>query len=221
MSGRITLQGRLGHTFKDPSLLDRALTHRSVSGDNTSSIDPKNERLEFLGDRVLGLALASLLYESFPNEAEGFLARRFAVLASAKTLTLIAQELDLTPLIRTAMDVKVTDSVLADACEALIGALYLDIGFDSAQTCIVRLWRPHMDASAAPPQDAKTKLQEWAQGRGLPLPRYELIERSGPDHSPQFTLSVQVEGIDPVMGKGPSKQAATQRAAKALLETLE
>ncbi len=221
MSDRKSLQDRLGHTFNQPSLLDVALTHRSAVSHSTSADVPANERLEFLGDRVLGLALASLLLETFPEEAEGQLARRFAVLASAKSLARVGGDVDLAPWITTGLDVKVTDAVIADACEALIGAVYLDAGFDKARDVVVRHWRPVMEASADPPKDAKTALQEWAQGRGLPLPKYQLIKRAGPDHSPEFTLSVTVQGFDPVTGTGASKRIATQNAAQALLEMLE
>lgn len=221
MTDRNSLEDRLGHHFKDGSLLNLALTHRSVIAEDTSAVINKtNERLEFLGDRVLGLAVVQLLLESFPDESEGQLAQRFSVLASAKTLQLVAIEIDLAPHIKMGANMDMADAIVSDACEALIGAVYLDAGFESARFVVLRHWQSLMDAAISPPKDAKTALQEWAQERGLPLPKYDLVDRSGPDHAPQFTMAVAIEGHEPSSGGGSSKRAATQKAAEAMLATL-
>ena len=221
MADQNSLEDRLGYHFKDGSLLNLALTHRSVIAEDTSAVINKtNERLEFLGDRVLGLAVVQLLLESFPDESEGQLAQRFSVLASAKTLHLVAIEIDLAPHIRMGTNMDMADAIVSDACEALIGAVYLDAGFESARSVVLRHWQSLMDAAISPPKDAKTALQEWVQERGLPLPKYGLVDRSGPDHAPQFTMAVAIEGHEPSNGSGSSKRAATQKAAEAMLGTL-
>ena len=221
MPDRTSLEDRLGHRFKDSALVDLALTHRSMNADEGADGPvATNERLEFLGDRVLGLAIANLLFETFPEEAEGNMARRFAALVSAKALSRIAEDIDLAPHVQFGAGPAVGSSIVSDACEALIGAVYLDAGFEAASAVIVRHWQPLMDGAIDPPKDAKTTLQEWAQGRGLLLPDYQLVESSGPDHAPQFTMSVTVEGYSSAVGTDSSKRAATQAAAKAFLETL-
>jgi ribonuclease-3 len=221
MTDRNSLEDRLGYHFKDGSLLNLALTHRSVIAEDTSAVINKtNERLEFLGDRVLGLAVVQLLLESFPDESEGQLAQRFSVLASAKTLHLVAIEIDLAPHIKMGANMDMADAIVSDACEALIGAVYLDAGFESARSVVLRHWQSLMDAAISPPKDAKTALQEWAQERGLPLPKYDLVDRSGPDHAPQFTMAVAIEGHEPSSGGGSSKRAAAQKAAEAMLAIL-
>ena len=222
MPDRAALQERLGYRFKDDSHLDLALSHRSsVSGKSESESDFTNERLEFLGDRVLGLAVAELLFNTFPDEPEGSLSRRFAALVSAGTLRIIANNLELLPHIKLGNDMGSTDTILSDACEALIGAVFRDGGFDAARAVITQHWQPLMDAVVTPPKDAKTELQEWAQGRGLPLPHYKQIERIGPDHAPHFTIEVTVEGCEPATGAGPTKRAAEQHAAESVLARLK
>ena len=221
MADRHPIEDRLGHRFKDSTLLELALTHRSTTADDSPEIrTATNERLEFLGDRVLGLAVANLLFDSFPDEAEGQLARRFAALVSATALSRVADAINLAPCVRVGAASVVGSSVVPDACEALIGAVYLDAGFTVAQDVVVHHWQPLMEATINPPKDAKTALQEWAQGYGLPLPTYQIVDSSGPDHAPQFTMSVTIEGHDPAVGTGSSKSAATQAAAQALLEAL-
>jgi len=225
MDARSGLQDRLNYQFKDLSLLERALTHRSSlqssgAGDATES----NERLEFLGDRVLGLTVANLLYVSFTEESEGSLAKRFAALTSATALDRVAKEIGLDAFLRLGAGEKSVErtksGIAGNACEALFGAIFLDGGFESAQGVITQLWSPMVHEEVVPPKDAKTTLQEWAQGRGLPLPRYQLVESEGPDHAPIFRMTVEVSGFDPAEGSGASKREATQVAAAALLERL-
>ncbi len=224
---RHILETVLGHAFADPALLTRALTHRSVVGMRkagaVAEIDAfANERLEFLGDRVLGLVIAELLFQRFGGEAEGQLALRLAVLVSAGTLARVARLSGMAGEIRMApgQSADETDAVLADACEAVIGALYLDGGLAPAAHFIRAQWSALVDESVAPPKDFKSTLQEWAQGRGLPLPTYTVASQEGPDHAPHFVVSVGVEGHDHAQGTGRSKRIAEQAAAAALLKNL-
>lgn len=210
----------LGYRFQDIGLLRRALTHRSVDS------DPSYERLEFLGDRVLGLLIASLLYKTFPKEPEGALARRHTALVRQETVAEVAQDIDLGAVLTLSKgeeDVGGRDNpaLLCDVCEAVIGALYLDGGIEVADAFVLRYWRPLMDRDPAPPKDAKTSLQEWAQGRGLPLPLYRETGRSGPPHRPEFTIAVSVDGLPEASGTGSSKRAAEQEAARRCLEQID
>ena len=225
MSSRANLEQRLQYTFSDKALLELALTHSSVTGDSAvTSPEVSNERLEFLGDSVLGLLIADMLYNHFSKESEGSLSRRLASLVSRETLSVVAAQMELQDSIQLGggeMDSEsITVSIAANACEALIGAVYLDSGFGAAKELIVRYWRPLMIAEANPPKDSKTALQELALGQGLPLPVYSLIESTGPAHAPQFKMSVTVEGYDPAIGEGASKRVATRAAAAAFLERL-
>lgn len=211
------LEARLGHRFADAALLDQALTHRSLTGQGGTqkAKQATNERLEFLGDRVLGLVVADLLLSKFAAENEGQLAQRLAALVAQPTLVAVARDLDLGRHVRAAagQDAEDTDAILADACEAVIGALYRDGGLEVAADFIARHWSPRMDAAVAPPKDAKSALQEWAQGRGLPLPSYRVIAQAGPDHAPAFTVGVSVDGFAEVEGRGRSKRQAETAAA--------
>lgn len=223
MKNRSDLEHSLSYTFKDRSLLDLALTHRSATTDSAAiRPDLTNERLEFLGDRVLGLAIAGLLYTRYPTEPEGKLAPRLASLASRETLNAVAEGLSLKDYIEVGESERNQsgDSIAANACEALIGAIYLDGGLAAAEKMIEPLWRPLMEANLNPPKDSKTALQEWAQARSLPLPEYTVTESTGPDHAPHFVMAVSVSGYKPVMGEGPSKRTATQSAAKNMLDSL-
>lgn len=216
--GATALEERLGHRFRRRDLLDRALTHGSLGGGLESY-----ERLEFLGDRVLNLLIAHMLYERFPSEPEGSLARRHTALVRGEALALVARALDLPPLLRLSrgeVDLGGRDNptLLADVCEALLGALYLDGGLEVAARVVHRHWTPLMDQDLSPPKDPKTSLQEWAQGRGLPLPLYETVGASGPDHAPTFTVTVRVKGCPEARADGTSKRQAEQRAAALLLE---
>ncbi|AMW35127.1 ribonuclease III [Haematospirillum jordaniae] len=220
----IGLAAVLDHTFRDESLLELAMTHRSRGlsrGHNAGT----NERLEFLGDRVLGLVVADMLYHRFPAENEGALARRHAALVRREALADVASRLNLGDFLILAkgdedLGGRTNPALLADACEAVIGAIYLDGGFDAASGFIRRFWIPLMDKVTEPPKDPKTGLQEWAQKRGLPLPVYETVAADGPDHNPSFTIRVMVQGVPPEVASGPSKRIAAQMAARILLEKL-
>ncbi len=215
-------QTAVGHRFRDVSLLHRALMHRSAAG----SADARSyERLEFLGDRVLGLIVAEMLYERFPREPEGFLARRHAALVRREALARVARRVGLGRHIVMSRGEeeaggRESDAILSDVCEAVLGAAYLDGGLAPAAAFIQAHWPEMMEEAAAPPKDAKTALQEWAQQRGLPLPTYQTVGTEGPDHNPVFTVQVVVKGYPASTADGTSKRAAAQAAAASLLETL-
>ncbi len=213
------LEKALGLRFKDQDLVTRALTHSSTRG-NGSRDD--NERLEFLGDRVLGLAIAGALIEQFPGSAEGELARRFNQLVKRETCAAMGRSISLGQhLILSDSEAssggRDKDTILADAMEALLGAAYIDSGFDKAHGIVLRLWSSALAGQLQAVSDPKSALQEWAQGRGLPLPRYVEISRSGPDHAPRFVSEVRITGVKPSQGSGTSKRAAEQAAASAML----
>lgn len=220
---RHPLEHTLGHAFSTRALLDEALRHRGALGVKSRAPQVSNERLEFLGDRVLGLILADMLLEAFPDEDEGALAQRFAALASAPTLDNIAAQISLAEHVKVAPGQRADEAdtaVLPDALEALIGALYLDGGLDAARTFVTKRWEPLLKTAVTPPKDAKTALQEWAQARGLPLPIYNVVDESGPAHAPHFRMTVAIQGRSPASGEGRTKRLATQAAAAALLATL-
>lgn len=219
------LETRLGHAFRDKSLLDAALTHPSLAGFKGGRGLGTYERLEFLGDRVLGLIVAEMLYRAFPQEAEGALARRFAELVRRESIARVAAEIGLGRHLRLAVSEaeaggRDNPALLADAGEAVIAALYLDGGLEAARRFVEPAWRPLMAEEARPPQDAKTALQEWVQGHGLPLPAYALVAMAGPPHEPRFEVEVRVEGRGSASGAGKSKRAAEQAAAAAMLARL-
>jgi ribonuclease-3 len=214
------LQVTLGHQFTKPDLLQRALTHSSARGRGKKNYD--YERLEFLGDRVLGLVIAELLTELFPDAHEGDLARRFNQLVRKETCAEVATNLKLGDYV--IMSSSEADSggrgkqtILGDACEAVLGALFVDGGFHTARDIIRKYWSNFIDDESIPLRDAKSALQEWAQGRGLELPDYVELAREGPDHAPRFTTRAVVAGVKPAQGKGDSKRAAEQSAATAML----
>jgi len=214
------LCARLGHEFSDPALLKVALTHASARAGACPHED--NERLEFLGDRVLGLAIAELLADSFPKAREGELARWFNHLVRAETCAEIAQEWQLGTFIlmsggEAGSGGRSKKTILANACEAVLGAIFADGGYDAAQAVVHRFWQPQLDMLELAAPDAKSLLQEWAQGRRLPLPRYLEVAREGPDHAPRFTAEVQIDGVAPERGTGANKRAAEQAAALAML----
>jgi ribonuclease-3 len=218
------LAARLGHDFAEPDLLARALTHSSRAGSAAESY----ERMEFLGDRVLGCLVAELLYRRFPGENEGALGKRFAALVRREALAEVAGPagLDLGPHLRLSRGEedsggRENPATLADACEAVIAALYLDGGLEAARRLVEPIWQPLLQADVTPPQDPKTRLQEWAQSLGLPLPRYAEVARSGPDHAPVFTLRVELAEGRTAQGEGRSKRIAEQAAAEAMLAELE
>jgi len=213
----------LGHAFADPSLIAAALTHVSLRHGGQASA---YQRLEFLGDRVLAVIVAEMLYRRFPEESEGSMAKRHASLVRREALAEVAARIGLAGHIRVAspdanQDLLDNPGVLADCCEAVIAALYLDGGLETARHFVEAQWEPLLTADLAPPRDPKTALQEWAQGRGRPLPHYAEIDRSGPDHAPSFVVEVSVQGLPPQRGEGPSKRVATRLAAERMLAVAE
>ena len=215
-----SFEALLGHTFKRPDLLREALTHRSAA-QGRGRARASNERLEFIGDRVLGLTMAEWLAERFPREQEGDLGRRLAHLVSQPVLAGVAETVGLAAALSVSpgeakAGVAKRATVLADALEAALGALYLDGGLDVARNFVRRAWNDAMTVQAEPPKDAKTALQEWAQKRGLDLPAYTITGRSGPPHAPEFTVTVTV-GSNDAVGSGGNRRAAEQCAAEALL----
>lgn len=214
------LETAIGYRFKSRPMLDRALTHASTRTDQNNGQD--NERLEFLGDRVLGLAVAELLLERDPNASEGALARRFNRLVRKETCARMARTLNLGPLLilsaaENDSGGREKDTILADATEALLAAIFLEAGYPTARDVIRLLWSPLLEGLPDAVADAKSMLQEWAQGQGLPLPRYAEVERRGPDHAPHFTTEVSIAGKKPARGTGANKRTAEQAAASAML----
>lgn len=217
-----TLQSALGYTFNDPSLLKQALTHSSAASKRLKS----NERMEFLGDRILGLVLAEMLLEAYQDEDEGGIGYRFTALAQRDALARVAGDVGLAAQLKLSSGEHMTGGrenpgVLADAVEAVLAAIYLDGGLSAAQQFVHAHWTEMMREDKRPPKDPKTTLQEWAQGRGLGLPSYQVTGQSGPDHQPIFSVAVVLEGAGSEAGEGQSKRAAEQAAATALLERLE
>jgi ribonuclease-3 len=215
------LEERIGYRFADAALLNCALTHISALK------GPRNrtgsyQRLEFLGDHVLGLVISDMLFRGFPKADEGELSRRLADLVRKETCAEIAGSIDLGTAIKLGSSevnagARQRPAILADVCEALIGAVYLDGGYAQAAALVRRLWQERMQAKAQPLRDPKTLLQEWAQARGLPTPAYREVARSGPDHNPEFRVAVQLPHFAPAEGSGRSKRAAEQAAAAAML----
>ena len=216
------LAGRLGHAFNDAGLLERALTHASVTGVAAKQRD--NEVLEFIGDRVIGLFAAERLAELYPQAPEGDLAPRLNAVVSREACARIARRMGLGPALRLAPSETKTggrdkDSILAGACEAVMAAIYFDGGLDAARAVFLEQWAEAFEQMGQPrPRDPKTALQEWAQGRGKPLPTYAVTNRTGPDHAPVFTVSVEVAGLAPVSAQGRSRQEAEKAAAAQLLQ---
>jgi ribonuclease-3 len=224
---RAAAEAALGHRLATPALLDDALAHAARIGGRGGPAAGRvtHERLEFLGDRVVGLLIAEALLQHFPGEAEGSLNLRLVGLVRAETLAEIAHEIGLDALLRARSgdapaDAAPTPTILADALEAVVAALYLDGGLDAARRFVMEHWRSRLADSPPPRRDAKTALQEWAQARALPLPRYRLIAATGPDHAPEFAVEVSLPGIGEAAGRGTSKRSAEQQAAAALLQRL-
>jgi len=214
---------RLGLAFTRPELLDQALTHRSAADPKRDQLD-SNERLEFLGDRVLGLLIAEWLAERFPTEREGDLGKRLGMLVARDTLARIADRLNLASVLRVPPSegragLRERANVLADALEALLGATYLDGGLDAARGFVRREWEADLGADPRPPMSAKSRLQEWTLGRGLGLPEYRAVSTTGPSHQPVFVIAVTAAGRE-AEGMGDSKRAAEQAAAEAWLTSL-
>ena len=218
---REELESRIGYTFADKSILDRALTHISAAAPKQGR-GGSYQRLEFLGDHVLGLAVSDMLYRAFPRGDEGELSRRLADLVRRETCADVARALDLGAALRLSSSESNAGgrrrmATLADVCEALIGAVFVDGGYPAAAALIERLWRERMLKPPRPLRDPKTMLQEWAQGRGLPTPAYREVDRKGPHHNPEFRVAVDVPALQPAEGIGRSKRAAEQAAAAAML----
>jgi ribonuclease-3 len=212
------LEARVGHDFADKGLLRWALTHVSAATRREESY----ERLEFLGDRVLGLAVAHLLFEAFPENSEGDLSRRLAALVRKETCAEVAEHWGVGPHMRLGGGEAQTGgrkkrAILGDVCEAIIGAVFLDGGTEAAESVVRAAFGPKMLETERALRDAKTALQEWAQARRLAPPRYRLVARSGPDHAPSFELAVEIDGFPAATGAGASKRAAEQAAAAAFM----
>lgn len=212
---------RLGHRFNDPELLTRALTHSSLS----SSTRPDNQRMEFLGDRVLGLVMAEAVLAQDQTAKEGQLAPRFNALVRKEACADVARQIDLGAVLRLGKSEMATGgrrktALLGDAMEAVIAAVYLDAGFEPARAVIVKLWGGRVDSVDEDARDAKTALQEWAQARGMSPPVYTELGRDGPDHAPVFRIEVRLASGDVAEAEGRVKRQAEQAAAKALLARL-
>jgi ribonuclease-3 len=210
------LEATLGYAPRERALFDRALTHSSRS-------DEDYERLEFLGDRVLGLSVATWLYELFPNEPEGKLSRRLNALVSGETCAEIARELGIGRQLKLGKQAREdgaadSDNVLGDVVEALLGALYLERGLEAASAFVRRAWGERVNTHDKAPQHPKSALQEWAAANEKKPPAYELKDRSGPPHAPRFVVEVAIKGVGAASAEGLSKQEAETAAAKALLE---
>jgi ribonuclease-3 len=210
---------RLGHRFEDADLLRRALTHSSLSSPTRGD----NQRLEFLGDRVLGLVMAEALLAQDEGAREGQLAPRFNALVRKETCAEVAREIDLGAVLRLGKSEMATggrrkQALLGDAMEAVIAAVYLDAGFEAARGMVLRLWGPRLSRVEEDARDAKTALQEWAQARGQTPPDYVEIGRSGPDHAPVFTVEARLQSGETARAEAKVKRRAEQAAARALLD---
>lgn len=215
------LQFRLGYRFADPDLLDRALTHSSAVAPG-KRIERSYQRLEFLGDRVLGLVVADMLYRRYPKANEGELSRTLNTLVRKETCAIIARTLDLgRELILGDSEARTggaeKEAILGDVTESIIGAIYLDGGMGKAYEFVERMFEEFLADGQANKADAKTTLQEWAQARGLEPPTYTQTERRGPDHAPEFTIAVRLGDFEPLSATGPSKKIAEHKAAELFL----
>jgi ribonuclease-3 len=215
------LEKTIGYRFKDAELLDRALTH--ISALAGASRIGSYQRLEFLGDHVLGLVISDMLFRAFPKADEGELSRRLADLVRRETCADVARAIELGTALRLGASEanaggRLRTAILADTCEAMVGAVFQDGGYEAAAALIERLWGDRMRAPVRPLRDPKTMLQEWAQARGLPTPTYKEVERTGPHHDPEFRVAVTLPQREPAEGVGRSKRVAEQAAAAAMLK---
>ncbi|SHE92060.1 RNAse III [Litoreibacter ascidiaceicola] len=213
---------RIGYRFQQPELLVRALTHGSIS----STTRPDNQRLEFLGDRVLGLVMAEALLDADTEATEGILAPRYNALVRKETCAAVARDIELGAVLKLGKSEMVSggrrkEALLGDGMEALIAAVYRDGGFAAARDLILRLWGQRVHEVEEDARDPKTALQEFVQARGETTPIYEIIKREGPDHAPEFTIAVTLASGERAEAKAGAKRQAEQAAAKALLERLE
>jgi ribonuclease III len=217
---RAALEDRIGFKFADKTLLERALTHISaLSGGNRTN---SYQRLEFLGDHVLGLVISDMLYRAFPRANEGELSRRLSDLVRKETCADVARAIEIGPALKLGSSEnnaggRLRITILGDACEALVGAVYLDGGYAAVEAFVARFWKERMLKPLRPLRDPKTMLQEWAQARGLPTPAYQEVARTGPHHKPKFSVTVMLPDRPPAEGTGNSKRAAEQAAAAAML----
>jgi ribonuclease-3 len=216
------IEARIGHKFADSTLLATAFTHVSALKSQRKRSE-SYQRLEFLGDHVLGLVVSDMLYRAFPNADEGELSKRLAELVRKESCADVAKQLGLTDDIKLGAvgegaGARLRKSVLGDICEAVIGAIYLDGGHAAASEFVARNWTERMKKPRRPLRDPKTVLQEWAQGKGLPTPVYREVERTGPHHDPQFRVAVDLPGLAPAEGVGGSKRAAEKVAASVMIE---
>ncbi len=215
-------QDRLGHTFAKPELLIRAVTHSSMSSPHRDD----NQRLEFLGDRVLGLVMAEALLQADVNAPEGLLAPRFNALVRKETCADVARQIDLGAVLKLGRSEMLTggrrkEALLGDAMEAVIAAIYVDAGFEAAKARVVALWGGRITDVEDDARDAKTALQEWAQAQGEPPPTYTEVARTGPDHAPIFTIQARLQSGASEQAQAPSKRQAEQAAAKTLLARVQ
>tara|TARA_B100001564_G_scaffold356187_1_gene369862 strand:- start:270 stop:941 length:672 start_codon:yes stop_codon:yes gene_type:complete len=212
------LETLLGYNFVNQSLLQQSLTHASFSGPTASY-----ERLEFLGDRVLGLLLAHYFYEHCPDDNEGALSLRLHSEARTATLAMVARKLNISDFLQTqpGMSFAENDNVLADVIESLLAAIYLESGLDEAAVVLQAHWPLASATPASREKDAKSRLQEWALGQGLGLPVYRRLAKSGPDHAPEMTYEVSVANAGSESATGNNRKVAEQKAAAALLERLQ
>jgi ribonuclease-3 len=212
------LEEVLGRAPRDPGLFERALTHASFG-------EAQYERLEFLGDRVLGLAIAAWLYEIFPHEPEGQLSKRLNALVARETCAEVGRDLGVGGRIRLGKQAREdgasdSDNVIGDVVEALLGAVYLDLGLEAAQAFVRRAWADRVSSRDQAPQHPKSALQEWAAAQERKPPTYRLAERTGPQHAPTFVVEVEIRGVGSASAEGASKQEAETAAAQKLLEQL-
>ena len=218
MAALDSFQNTLGYQFKDVALLEQALRHASLD------VDEDNEKLEFLGDRVLGLVIADRLVAQYGDEPEGALARRLSHLVSRSSCAIIAESIGLDTVLRADAGIKKQDklsqNILANACEAMLAAVYLDGGLQAAQQVIEAHWQTLFAEQVEAPIDNKSALQEWLMKRGLPLPHYDVVARSGPDHAPEFNVVASCD-LGEAQGQGKSRKIAEQRAAAALLAQVQ
>jgi ribonuclease III len=219
VAGLKQVEAQIGHVFRDKELLVRALTH--VSAQAAQKRTKTYQRLEFLGDRVLGLIVSDMLYASFPDADEGELSRRLADLVRKESCAEVSKQLGVSPYVFLGggelKSGRENEAILADVCESLIGAIYLDGGYETVRQLVVSWFEPRMHMPRRPLRDAKTSLQEWVQARGLPAPIYREISRSGPAHAPSFVIGVDVRGFTPIEASGSSKRIAEQAAAEAFM----
>lgn len=214
------LEKVIGYKFNDVHLLERALTHSSTNDDYNY------QRLEFLGDRVLGLAIADALFHEFRGENEGGLAKRHTALVQGRTCAIIGQVYNLGDFVILSQSEResgghLNENIIADVVESLLGAIYIDGGYEAAQKVILKLWKNNIQTLETAPQDSKTELQEWVQARGLDLPLYEVVEKSGPDHAPVFLIRVSVDGEGYVEAEGTSRRQAEKTAARLMLKKIK